>query len=45
MVMATSAGDAVSCTSGETREKARHELGEDPETRGAIIQELRDKIE
>ena len=43
--MATSAGDGISCISGETLEKARRELGEDPETRAAIIQELRDKIE
>ena len=43
--MATSAGDEISCISGETLEKARRELGEDPKTRGTIIQELRDKIE
>jgi len=43
--MATSTGDEISCISGETLEKARRELGEDPKTRGAIIQELRDKIE
>ena len=43
--MATSAGDGISCISGETLEKARRELGEDPETRAAIIQEFRDKIE
>lgn len=44
-VMATSAGDGISSISGETLEKAQRELGENPETRGAIIQELRDKIE
>ena len=44
--MATSAaGDGISSISGETLEKAQRELGENPETRGAIIQELRDKIE
>ena len=43
--MDTSAGDKISCICGETPEKARCELGEDPKTRGTIIQELRDKIE
>jgi len=43
--MATSAEDGISCISGETLEKAQWELGEDPKTRGAVIQELRDKIE
>jgi len=44
-MMATSAEDGISCISGETLEKARRELGEDPKTRGAVIPELRDKIE
>jgi len=39
-------GDGISGISGETLEKARRELGDDPKTkRGAVIQELRDKIE
>ena len=44
-IMATSAQDGISGISGETLEKARRELGEDPKTKGAVIQELRDKIE
>ena len=43
--MSTSAGDELSCISGEPLEKARRELGEDRKTRGAIIQEFRDKLE
>ena len=43
--MATFDGDGISYISGETLEKAQRELGEDPKTRAAVIQELQDKIE
>lgn len=37
--------EVLSRISGETLEKARRELGEDPETRAALVDDLRTKIE
>ena len=37
--------EVLSRISGETLEKARRELREDPETRAALVEELRTRIE
>lgn len=45
--MATSLSDeedGYSCISGETLQKAMEELKEDPNTRGDMVRELRDRI-
>lgn len=36
--------DGYSCISGETLQKAMEELKEDPNTRGDMVRELRDRI-